>query len=323
MKLEPRASLEALAPRLADAAAQEDFRFTCKDGVLTSADVGRASGVSAKAAKRAIESYCAANKDARGHAGKGATLTLDAPKCPAPCTQTRAQMARIVAERIGVGRFALKKKIAERAARPPVKPKEKRVSSTQHPWTLGRHGRHVTSKQGGGVVATLTCSRCPTTEVIEFRQLADPDAMDRKFAQKGWSLDPARCPTHNRRNHQPRTKETAMATAPAATAPSPAAIAAQAKMFSLLQNHFDADEGVYGCGYSDARIAEECRLSVELVAGVRAQAFGALRVPSEVAQLQADITALESLLAETVAPIQSELRSLKQRVAECCKKFGG
>jgi hypothetical protein len=111
--------------------------------------------------------------------------------------------------------------------------------------------------------------------------------------------------------------------APTFAAPSPAAIAAQAKMFGLIQTHFDAETGTYGQGYSDAKIAEECRLSVDLVAAVRKQTFGDLKVPAEVAQLTADLDALESLLEESIAPIRSELATLRTRVRECCKKFGG
>jgi hypothetical protein len=111
--------------------------------------------------------------------------------------------------------------------------------------------------------------------------------------------------------------------APTFATPTPAAIAAQAKMFGLLQTHFDPESGTFDAGWSDKKIAEDCRLSADLVVAVRKQTFGELRVPSEVAQLTADIEALDALLTETTAPIQAELASLKRRVQECCKKFGG
>lgn len=104
--------------------------------------------------------------------------------------------------------------------------------------------------------------------------------------------------------------------------PTPAAIAAQAKMFGLLQGQFDPESGTYANGYSDQQIASECKLSVDLVSAVRAASFGELKVPAEVEQLTGDIAALEALLAETIAPIQTELRALKSRVADCCKRFG-
>lgn len=299
--------------------------YRCADGTLSSYDVAKAAGVSRKAARRAIEAFCAEHEDGRSELD-GATLTFGADDFPDPTTQTRAQMARLVAERLCIGRFAIKKRVAERAARLPAKPKEnRRMSTMQHPWKVEKHGRSVRSQEGGAILATLTCSKCPETLSIRFRQLCGSTDMDRKFEQQGWAVDPAKCPDHNRRNHSPRKDQPMAASAPAVThpSPSPAAIAAQAKMFGLLQMHFDPETGVYGSGYSDAKIAEECRLAVDLVAGVRREAFGELKVPAEVAQLNADIAALESLLEETIAPIQSELVSLKRRVAECCKKFGG
>jgi hypothetical protein len=296
-------------------------RYSCLDGVLTSYDVAKVAGVSRKAARRAVDRFCAEHDDSRVEPG-GATLTFDSSAIPDPATQTRAQMARFVAERLGLGHFGLKKRIAERATRPPAK-RGKRMSTQQHPWKVEKHGRSIKAQEGGAVVAKLTCSKCPEVLTIRFRQLCDAGDMDRKFSQQGWAVDPAKCPAHNRRNHQPQ-KETRMSAAEATfAAPSPAAIAAQAKMFGLLQGNFDPDTGTYGAGYSDAKIAEECRLSVELVAAVRKQTFGDLKVPAEVEQLTNDIEALESLLNESIAPIQSELRALKARVTECCKRFGG
>lgn len=292
----------------------EPHELDCIDGRMTAVDVGRAAGVSRKEAARVMKAYCDAHEDGRNHDG-GSTFTFESTGVPHPKNLTRAAMALIVAEKLGIGRFGLQKRIEER----------KRMSATHHPWNLGKHGRSVRSENGGGLVATLTCSRCPTSLDIRFRQLAESGAMDKKFTQQGWAVDPAKCPDHNRHNHVRKEKPVSTATAPAPTfaAPTPAAIAAQAKMFGLLQVHFDPESGTYSNDYSDAKIASECRLSVDLVAGVRKEAFGELKVPSEVAALQADIAALESLLEETVAPIHNELRTLKNRVAECCRKFGG
>lgn len=295
----------------------------CVDGRLTSYHVAKAAGVSRKQARRAIEAFCDAHdNDEALNEKDGATLTFGKDELVDPGNMTVAEMARVVAERIGIGRFAVKKRAAERAAE---REEQLRMSTIHHPWATEKHGRSIKSQQGGAVVATLACSKCPTVESIRFRQLADASVMDRKFEQKGWAVDPARCPAHNRRNHTtPKKDPTPMATeAPTFATPTPAAIAAQAKMFGLLQAHFDPDTGVYGGGYSDQKIAEECKLAIDLVVGVRRQAFGELKVPTEVAQLTADIEALEQLLNETIAPIQTELATLRNRVRECCKKFGG
>jgi hypothetical protein len=312
----PPVASGALAFHLAMTQAEAEQRWTCKDGVLNSSDVAKAAGCSRKEAKRAVMAYCEANDGLNSNAGS--TIGIDAEGVPPPNTMTRAEMALVIAERVGIGRFAIRKKIEERN-------REDQLSTQQHPWKLERHGRSTRTEQGGGVVATLTCSKCPKQATIRFRQLCGSADMDAKFKQQGWAVDPAKCPDHNRHNHTPRKEKPKVDTAAPAkfATPTPAAIAAQAKMVALLQMHFDPESGTYGSGYSDLKVAEECRLSIDLVTEVRKQAFGDLKVPAEVAQLTADIEALEQLLTETVAPIQTELGALKERVRECCRKFGG
>ena len=318
MRLPVTTSLAALAVPGLLAGDDDAGRYRCSDGLLTSGDVAHAAGVSPKAARRAITAYCSEADDGINERG-GATLTMDSDVAPHPGTVTRAEMARIVAKKIGIGRFGVEKRVAARRAAGLVpKPKEKRVSTQQHPWKVERHGRSVKGREGGGVVATMACSKCPAAETIPFRQLCGSADMDAKFKQKGWAVDPTKCPGCNRHNHTPR-KEAPVATTAAKT--SPAAIAAQAKMFGLLQAHFNIDTGCYSGGFSDAKIAGDCGLAVELVAGVRTQAFGELKEPAEIAQLASDIEALSSLIDEQVAPLRTELANLRTRLAEIRRKF--
>lgn len=323
MKLRPDHPMTAIAP-LAHAETGEAYR--CIDGPLTALDLAKAAGCTPKAVKRALNAAGRQRTDVRPANG-GAVLDINGCDLPQVGEATRAAVALIVAERMELGRFGLKKRIEERAKARPAKPKERtRVTSNhnQHPWKVERHGRSFKGNAGGGVMATLACSRCSATLSISFRNLCNADDMDRKFIAQGWAVDPARCPAHNRRNHQPRKETKTVSTdAPTFATPTPGAIAAQAKMFGLLQLHFDTESGTYGGGYSDRKVADECHLSVDLVTGVREQAFGKLRVPSEVAALKADIEALEGLLTDAVDPIRAELDKLKRRVTDCCKKFGG
>jgi hypothetical protein len=294
--------------------------YRCVDGPVGLADIARAAGCSAKKARRAIQAYVDRHEAEGRTDAAGAVLNVTEDDVPPEGHGTRADVARVIAKRIGAGRYGLQNRIAERAAtRPPAKPKEKRVSTQQHPWKVETHGRSVKGKEGGGIVATLACEHrdCSTTETIPFRQLCGSVDMDRKFQQRGWAVDPAKCPAHNRRNHQ-TPKETPVATA---AKTSPAAIAAQARMFGLLQTHFDVERGCYGGGYSDAKIADECGLAPDLVAGVRAQAFGDLKEPAEIAQLASDIEALSALIDEQVAPLRTELANLRSKLAEVRRKF--
>jgi hypothetical protein len=281
-------------------------------------DIARAARVSTKEAKRQVDQYAAHRPKPTQY---GVRLTVDGDDIPPPSELTRAEMATILARRMGIGRFAISKKIAERAATaPPGKPREKQVGVEQHPWKLETHGRSVRSVAGGGVMAKLTCSRCPAVFDIKFRQLPGSAEIDRKFIQHGWAVDPAKCPEHNPRHHP--KKDSAMNTLAAKT--SPAAIAAQAKMFGLLQSHFDVQVGRYLSGQSDAGIAKACGLAVELVAAIRAQVFGELKEPPEIAALAADLATLEGLLTDhetTTRNLRDMLEGSKLKLAELRATF--
>jgi hypothetical protein len=185
------------------------------------------------------------------------------------------------------------------------------VTAVHHPYVVGKKGRSIRGAPGGHQLATLVCA-CGATHDIRFRQLAGSDQIDRKFRQAGWRLDPAVCPGCT------SSRESKTMAAPIPTA---AAIKAQAKMFHLIQTHFDAENGCYGGGWSDAKIAADVGLSSDTIAAFRVEAFGPLKEPPEVARLTSDIAALEQLFNEAMAPIQSELIQLRTRVAEVRRKF--
>lgn len=294
--------------------------YRCVDGLIGLRDIARAAGCSAKDARRGIGAYVARHEEAGLTDAAGAVLNVTEDDVPPEGVGTRAQVAAVIAERIGLGRFGLQKRIAARKAAAPRK--EARVAGTSnHPWVTGKNGRSVHSVDGGFIVARVQCQTagCKADHEVRFRQLPAPDIIDQKFRQQGWDPKKPRCARHSRNPLHAKPKEASMAT----TAPktSQAAIAAQAKMFGLLQTHFDADEGCYRSGYSDAKIAAETGLAVELVAGVRSQAFGDLKEPDEVAQLASDIEALSSLIDEQVAPLRTELASLRSKLADVRRKF--
>lgn len=282
------------------------------------ADVAKAGGVSRRDAKRALEFYVAANPEAGRTSDEGATLTIEKDDFPEGTEITRAAVGELIARRIGLGRFAVRTS----APAPAPEPKKRKVTQMQHSWRAQQNGRSVKSVEGGAVMARACCQTpdCRTSEEIRFRQLPGPAEIEAKFIQKGWSFDRTHCPEHNRRHH-PR-KDHQMATH--ATRTSPAAIAAQAKMFGMLQTHFDPDAGTYAAGWSDAKIADQTGLALDLVSGVRAEAFGELKEPPELAQLASDISAVESLLIEQESSVRGTrdmVEGLKIKLAEARRKF--
>lgn len=178
-----------------------------------------------------------------------------------------------------------------------------------HPYRLGTRGRSVVSlPSAGGLVVKLACSGCPTVGERNMRVLMPPEQIDKKFAQAGWKLDPHLCP-----NCQALAAEEK---AQMASAPSPAAIAAQARMFKLLDEHFDPEKGAFRAEWNDKRIADETGMKPETVAAFRKAAFGEIKEDPALAALRADINALEALQRETAASVAQDIAALRGRLAK-------
>lgn len=176
------------------------------------------------------------------------------------------------------------------------------MSASKHLYREGLRGRSLDMKPGIGgatIAALLQCSRCPTIGKRPCGAMLPPEAMDKKFKQAGWRVDPHVCP-----NCQRKPKERP---APMTASPSPAAMKAQAEMFQLLSLHFDGDTGRYAKGWSDAKIAAQTGIAVDLVTAFRTAGFGELKDAPEIVAIRAEIATLESLVAEQVAHLRGEL----------------
>ena len=186
-----------------------------------------------------------------------------------------------------------------------------------HPYRDGTRGRSIrggTGQAGTHFAALLQCSCCTAVGEVGLRAVIPPEQIDKKFKQRGWRLDPHICPDHAAK----RPEKPIMAATPA---PSPAAIQAQAKMFNLLNDTFDADKGVFAHDWTDQRIADTTNLAVETVVAFREAAFGPLKEPPEFAQIRADIAALEELWTEQAAAFQREVTGMKSRLADVSKRW--
>ena len=78
--------------------------------------------------------------------------------------------------------------------------------------------------------------------------------------------------------------------------PSVNAIKAQAAMFRLIDEHFDAERGSYAAGYDDARIAKESGLALAMVTAFRREGFGKLRETPDLASIRADVASIRKML---------------------------
>lgn len=277
--------------------------YVCLDGELRLSDIARAARCPLKQARRAMDAFVLGNEGGRKE-GESAVVKIGQSELPESGTVTRAALAKILAERLGLGVYAL--------GRIDAKKREREMSAAQHPWKNEVHGRRIENADGG-IEAVLTCSKCPDAERIAFRQLCDAAVMDKKFKQLGWQVDPAKCPTCVRSRKGTRR----------VNKPSAAAVQGQAKMYRLLQEHFNVEDGAYGPEWSDERIAKDCSLSLEFVAAIRDEAFGPLKEPPEIAKLNADLEALASLFEEQTNQFKAEIATMRARIAEARKRFGG
>lgn len=179
-----------------------------------------------------------------------------------------------------------------------------------HPWA-NRKGHRIYRRRriGGGfdVVAEVTCKVCEAIGEVIARGVMPPDQIDIKFRQKGWQLEPPKCPSCVQRKQEEKTMAT--------QAPSDAAVKSQARCFNLLGQHFDPDKGRYAKGWSDRKIAEECSLSCAVVATLRTDCFGDLKEAPELAEIRADINALDTLCKESFGQFQQEIATLRSRLA--------
>lgn len=200
----------------------------------------------------------------------------------------------------------------------------------------GDRGRGFTVDRLTGIKsATVTCRDCGTVGSLNVKNsLPPPEFLDKKFAQKGWELDPNVCPNCiiKRKNAKAAAKKEqvtmntkttgTLSDNPVLKAVSADTMKAQAKMHQLLTTYFDGDAGLYSDGWNDERIAKESGIAITHVTEVRGIAYGDIKEPEEITLLRNDIRSLHELINETLITAQKEVNALNNRVAEITKKLG-
>lgn len=93
------------------------------------------------------------------------------------------------------------------------------------------------------------------------------------------------------------------------------------KVFQLLEDNFDAENGQYLEGYDDASIAKETGVSPNAVKEYRTAAFGKLKPPTELHKAKQDLDDLENLFLKTEGEIRQQIKDLRQRILNLQRKF--
>jgi hypothetical protein len=183
----------------------------------------------------------------------------------------------------------------------------------RHAYNLGVGGRSIGHDAAKRHVAVLTCG-CGIRGQVSAgtTSMLPPGQLDKKFQQRGWDLDPAKCPACI-------TKETE--SKKMASKPTQSTVKAQAAMFRMLTDNFDGDAGSFATGWTDKRIAQETGLSVDYVTAFREEAFGKIKEPEIFAKLLQDIQTLNIMIEETVAPLRVEVEAMRKRVEDARKQF--
>ena len=101
----------------------------------------------------------------------------------------------------------------------------------------------------------------------------------------------------------------------------PQTITAMRKGFQLLEDHFDATNGVYTDDYSDDRIAKETKISLDAVKNYRTSAFGKLKPPSELYKCNMELRDLETLFLKFESEMTAKIKDLRARVQLLQRKF--
>lgn len=99
------------------------------------------------------------------------------------------------------------------------------------------------------------------------------------------------------------------------------ASAAIRKVFQLLEDNFDDQEGRYKNGYSDERIAKETGLSITAIHDHRVGAFGKIKPPSELKALRTELEELQRLYIKSDEEYRKQLDDLRRRIKAVESKY--
>jgi hypothetical protein len=149
----------------------------------------------------------------------------------------------------------------------------------------------------------VVCSRCQSQDTQGASMGVPASRAAKNFRTRGWRID--------RKCHEavcPRCQEEE-----SSMKQSPEAIRAQAKLYSLLEEHFDPEKKRYRLDWTDDKVSKACSLSVDQVSATREALYGPMVDPAvakaeaEIDRIQAQLTELESFVKTETAKLRTEL----------------
>lgn len=181
-----------------------------------------------------------------------------------------------------------------------------------------------------GLSVLIPC-KGPCAGVVTFAtpKVMSPEGLRRKLEVEGWRLGSRRqCPKCNAPKAQSKEKVSvsdkstlmtaaaprAMAAAtPPAQSPTDAARAVRRAVIQWLEEAYDVGKSAYRAGVTDDSIAKETGAAVALVKQLREENYGPLAMPSEVAELLAEMSAIRREGTEARELLDTKLSALNGR----------
>jgi hypothetical protein len=204
-------------------------------------------------------------------------------------------------------------------------------------------------KPVGGIYAVeANCSQegCTASFRLVLHRMEPPRSCIKKIERHGWAIgNKIKCPEHAGRTkaqkeeemgapgHRPGGTGQGVVTAAGAAMAGTSAIAASAAasagkrlVYQYLEIYYKAQPCPgYTDGYSDAKVAQECGVSAELVRKIREEDFGPLSAPPELVALQdeaAGIVKKAEELETAAHNLRAEGRALLTKIDSLCVKNG-
>jgi uncharacterized Zn finger protein (UPF0148 family) len=143
----------------------------------------------------------------------------------------------------------------------------------------------------------IACSRCGAEVTHGWDQRISPEMMARNLKKQGWQVShkPPLCPACQK-------KEKTVVTAQAGPDPKLAR-----RIYQKLDEVFDEAKRRYAASWSDDKVAKDLGVSVELVAGIRDEAYGKLAEDPAIAALRDDIELFKMQFDEAMKTLRAEM----------------
>lgn len=186
---------------------------------------------------------------------------------------------------------------------------------------------------------TIHVPCAPGKHMVDFpcKPGLNPEGISKAMILKGWTVGSRRlcCPdcqpkklktVQERKEPVSNAAQTVATTGPQPNPAKPevseAAKRAHRMVMMLLEDQYDEANKRYRPGWDDEKVAKETGAAKAHVAATREQYFGPAGEPEQVAQLRADLLAMERQIHSTISALDTGLAAMKKRFNDECRKNG-